>query len=310
MIRKIYIAAILIITALFISCEENENIDIEHYVVNSFFSEDTPFVIQTTKTVSVFDTATYYSVSDMKGKLYEDGELVGDLVFQDTHEQIRPDLPGQIPEGYTIDGFSPKPGKEYRFELKHNDFEIAGKDIIPNKIDFEITDTNSVLDDYDLATYGLECDMTFNDPANEENYYIITYNVTEFQGEDDDVGWTQAPGWMRSDDPAVEYDYYHQGLLYTGYRFVFSDKYFNGKEYTLPVSFFVGHRSGRRKNLNIYMLSISEQYYKYVTSAIKQQENNDDYYAEPTQVYNNIENGFGIFAGCSTSKYVMEFGTK
>lgn len=310
MIRRIYIAVIFIITALFISCEENDNIEIEHYVVNSFFSEDTPFIIQTTKTVSVFDTATYNSVRDMEGKLFEDGELVGDLVFQDTHEQIRPDLPGELPEGYTIDGFSPKPGKEYSFELRKGDFVITGKDKAPHKINFTITDTSSVPDEYDLNYIGLECDITFEDPVNEENYYIIAYNVTDFQSEEDNVGWTQAGGWMRSDDPAIEYDYYHQGLLYIGYRFVFSDKYFNGKEYTMPVSFFVGHRSGQRKNLNIYMLSISEQYYKYVTSAIKQQENNDDYYAEPTQVYNNIENGFGIFAGCSTSKYVMEFGTK
>lgn len=307
MMKKIYIVAILF-TVVFFSCEEETNIQYNQYVVNSFFSESVPFLIQTTNTVSVFDTATYFSIKDMQGELYEDGELVGNLVFQDSYE--REGIPSEVPEGFTIDGFTPQSGKEYRFELRHGEITITGFDIIPDAVDFTITDTNTVLDDYDLMTNGIECLINFNDPPNEDNYYLLGYNVTDFSDENDDIGWTQAYGWVKSDDPAIENSYYQQGLLYTGYRFIFSDQYFNGKEYTIPVSFFVGHNSGQRKNLNIYLISISEQYYKYVTSAINQQENNDDYYAEPTQVYNNISNGFGIFAGFSTSTYVMEFGAR
>ncbi len=303
--KKIYIVATLF-TIVFFSCEEEVDIQYNQYVVNSFFSESVPFLIQTTNTVSVFDTATYFSIKDMQGELYEDGELVGDLVFQDSY--YREGLPGEVPEGYSIDGFTPQPGKEYSFELKHGDITITGSDMIPYPVDFTITDTTTVLDEYDLTYKGIECQINFIDPANEDNYYLLTYNVTEYLDEDDDIGWTQAGGWMNSDDPAIENYYYQQGLLYTGYRFIFSDQYFNGKEYTIPVSYFVGHTSPRRKDLNIYLISISEQYYNYVTSAINQQENNDDYYAEPTQVYNNIINGFGIFAGFSVSEYVMEFG--
>ena len=302
--KKIYIVTILF-TAVFFSCEEESEIQYNQYVVNSFFSESVPFLIQTTNTVSVFDTATYFSIKDMEGELYEDGEMVGNLVFQDSYE--REGLPGKVPEGYSVDGFTPQPGKEYSFELRHGDMIITGSDIIPYPVDFTITDTTTVLDDYDLMTKGIECQINFVDPPNENNYYLLTYNVTDFYDENDDIGWTQGHGWMNSDDPAIENDYYQQGLLYTGYRFIFSDQYFNGKEYTIPVSFFVGHTSPRKKDLNIYLISISEQYYNYVTSAINQQENNDDYYAEPTQVYNNIINGFGIFAGFSASKYVMEF---
>ena len=70
---------------------------------------------------------------------------------------------------------------------------------------------------------------------------------------------------------------------------------FGGPEYLQPPL-----------DLNILLLSVSEQYYKYVTSVIEQQNNNDDYYAEPTKVYNNINNGYGIFAGYCTSKCVVE----
>ena len=304
--RNIYIFGLFLSITL-LSCEKESEINIDNNVINSFISDGTPFVIQASKTVSVFDTATYFSSKDLEGVLYEDGKIVGDLIFQETY--TREGLPGEVPEGYSVNGFGPKQGKEYRFELKRGqDVVVSGSDKIPFPVSFTISDTSTVNDESSMDSKGIECSIKFNDTAGEENYYIITYNHTEFMDQYDEIGWTQGTGWMKSDDPAIESYYYRTGLLYTGNRYIFSDKYFDGQEYTMPVSFFVGHDSGRRMNLNIYLLSVSEQYYKYVSSAIKQQENNDDYYAEPTQVYNNINNGFGIFAGFSVSKYIIEFG--
>lgn len=305
--KQLYILSLFAIAALFIACEKSEEIDLDNYVINSFISEKTPFLIQATKTVSVFDTATYKSELNLQGKLFEDGKEIGNLVYQKAF--TREGLPGSVPEGYSLPGFVPQSGKEYRFELKKgNDIIISGRDFIPKLVPFTIASTSSVKDSYDQSIGGLECVLKFKDPAETNNFYIITYNVTDFLEADDKIGWTQQGGWMKSDDPAIEKNYYHQGLLYTGSRFIFSDKYFDGKEYSLPVQFFMGHNSGSRKDLNIYLLSISEQYYKYITSLIKQTENNDDYYAEPTQVYNNIENGFGVFAGFRESKQVLSFG--
>ncbi|MCG8696702.1 MAG: DUF4249 domain-containing protein [Bacteroidales bacterium] len=306
MIKTNYILGLVMAIAL-ASCDTESEINIDNYVVNSFISSDTPFIVKTTKTVSVFDTATYSPLKNLEGKLYENGELIGDLIYQLPYQ--REGIPEEVPEGYSITGFVPEQGKEYSFELRDGNFVIQGSDVIPYAVNFTV-DTTTVLDDYDLSTLGTECTLNFTDPADRDNYYVIAYNATEFFSNEDTIGWTQAIGWMKSDDPAIEHSFYYQGLLYTGNRFIFSDKYFNGKEYSMPVRIFAGQNSGRRVNLTIYLLSVSEQYYKYVTSSIKQQENNEDYYAEPTQVYNNIENGFGIFAGFSVSKQIVEFGNE
>lgn len=299
----LYIKALLLLFIAF-SCEKETEIDTNNYVVNSFISDGTPLVVRVTKTVSVYDTATYSTVKDIEGELYEDGKLVGELVFQKSYG--RQGIAGDVPEGYTVKDFVPKQGKNYSFELRHKSNVVKGSDEIPDAIDFTISDTSTVADDYD-KTPGIECILKFKDKVNEKNFYVLAYNITEYY-EDINKTWVHPTGWMKSDDPAMENQYYHNGLLSVGQKFIFSDKYFDGREYSLPVSFFVGHNSGKKINLNIYLLSISEKYYNYITSMLNQKKNNDDYYAEPTQVYNNIQNGFGIFAGFSYSKKVLEFG--
>jgi len=304
--RIIYFLFAILFIAVLNSCVDETEIETDNYVINSMFSSETPFVIQTSTTVSVFDTATYRSIKDMEGKLFEDDQLLGELSFQEEKDQEG--VPAIIPEGYTLPGFVPQAGKQYKLELKHHDQIITASDVMPAKVDFSITGTSEVVDDYSTDVNGIQCNISFKDVKEVNNYYIITYNVTEYLDPNDDIGWTQTTGWMRSDDPSIEYDYYHQSTLNTGYRFIFSDKYFNGKDYTLPVSFFVGHDSGRAMSLNVYLMNVSEQYYKYVTSSIQQNKNNDDYYAEPTQVYNNINNGYGVFAAYSLSKHSLDFG--
>lgn len=302
--NKIYYIFLVLVAAL-TSCEKVSDINTDNYVVNSFISDHTPFVIKATKTVSVFDTATYNTLKNLEGELYENGNYVGDLTYQESYQ--REGFSEEVPEGYSVNGFVPKQGNVYRFELRDGDFVIQGSDVIPKAVNFTV-DTNTVFDDYDLSYKGTECILNFTDPADEDNYYVIAFNTTEFSNEEDTIGWIQAGGWMNSDDPAIEYSYYFEGLLYTANNFIFSDSYFNGKDYSMPVRIFGGQNIGRRVHLNIYLLSVSEQYYKYVTSSIKQQENNEDYFAEPTQVFNNIENGFGIFAGFSVCKQTIEFG--
>ena len=299
-----YIIGLILLLGL-LSCEEQSEMKIDNYVVNSFFSDNQPFIIKTSNTVSVFDTARYSSVKGFEGKLYEDGEPVGDFTFQDAY--IRDGIPSEIPEGYTVKDFTMKQGKEYRFELKRGNEVISGSDIIPEVVPFTLTEIGEVDDEYDIDYKGIQYTLNFKDKPDEENFYVVAYNLTEFHDENDELGWTQAGGWMQTDDPAIEFDYYHQGIMHGGGRFIFSDNYFDGREYSLPISFFVGHRGERRKRLNIYLLSVSRQYYLYVTTSLKQLKNNEDYYAEPTTVYNNIENGFGIFAGFSSHQQAVQF---
>jgi len=46
--------------------------------------------------------------------------------------------------------------------------------------------------------------------------------------------------------------------------------------------------------------SVSEDYYKYNVTLAKYEQTQGDPFAQPVQVYSNIENGFGIFGGYSS----------
>ena len=306
--KTVYYLNILVLITGLGSCVRETELSTDNYVINSMFAADTPFVVQTSRTVSVFDATTYHSIKDMNAKLYEDEHLLGELTFQG--KKYQEEMAGVIPEGYALPGFTPKEGKQYKIEFRHNGQTITASDVMPEKIDFEIARTSTVFEGDANTAKGIKCDIAFSDPGENDNYYVIAFNVTNYVDPKSDEGWTQSTGVMKSDDPSIEYQYYHQSVLSTGASFILSDKTFNGKNYTIPVDFYVGHATGEVKSLNIYFLSVSEQYYKYVISSVKQYNNNEDYYAEPTQAYSNVDNGYGIFAAYAISKQSVKFPKK
>ena len=101
------------------------------------------------------------------------------------------------------------------------------------------------------------------------------------------------------------------GSSYNQYN-VFSDELFNGKEYPLTFSTNVdvyhympnykkGVRIPSRKEVNIFLQSISRDYYLYLKS--RQASGGDSFFAEPIQIHNNVVGGIGIF-GSYTSNMI------
>ena len=101
------------------------------------------------------------------------------------------------------------------------------------------------------------------------------------------------------------------GSSYNQYN-VFSDELFNGKEYPLTFSTNVdvyhymsdykyGARLPTRKEVNIFLQSISRDYYLYLKS--RQASTDYGFFAEPIQIHNNVVGGIGIL-GSYTSNMI------
>ena len=58
-------------------------------------------------------------------------------------------------------------------------------------------------------------------------------------------------------------------------------------------------------DLKVRFLTLSRDFFEFATSYQKQKLNNNNPFAEPTQVYSNIENGLGIFAGFAVTEVVF-----
>lgn len=87
---------------------------------------------------------------------------------------------------------------------------------------------------------------------------------------------------------------------------VFSDKFFNGKTFSFESNMSIYQIPGSKVlETKLVLLNISSEYHKYRTTVNLQQNSEGDPFSQPVQVYNNIEKGFGIFAGISRSVFFL-----
>ena len=152
----------------------------------------------------------------------------------------------------------------------------------------------------------LQITLDFNDPESSQNYYLIeTYSVNEYLV------------IKNSDTTEYELDTTKQYMILTDEVFqnggspwreqgLFNDILFNGQskalELEIPYNKSTGFESGyewsyKTLGVRVYLHNISKSYYYYRTSLELYQSASGNPFAQPVQVYSNIENGFGVFAG-------------
>ena len=93
---------------------------------------------------------------------------------------------------------------------------------------------------------------------------------------------------------------------------LFNDLLFNGQnkslELEIPYDNFSGIEVGyewsyKTLSVRVYLHNISKSYYYYRTSLELYQSASGNPFAQPVQVYSNIESGFGVFAGSQISYF-------
>jgi hypothetical protein len=89
------------------------------------------------------------------------------------------------------------------------------------------------------------------------------------------------------------------------FNLLFDDRLFDGDEYVLSVSCQEARPTEKfPEQVFLYKMSLrslSSAYYNYRVTYNLQQETKGDPFAQPVQVFNNIQNGYGIFAAFSQS---------
>jgi len=103
---------------------------------------------------------------------------------------------------------------------------------------------------------------------------------------------------MNFEDPALTgEDEYLDKLLLT-------DRLFDGKDHS--ISFKLDPYFANVENVSIYFTSISESYYDYKTTLSLQKEVSGDPFAQPVQVFTNIQHGLGIFAAYNQDEWKLK----
>ncbi len=192
-------------------------------------------------------------------------------------------------------GKSISEGKEYTLIVENTAYGIAtSKQIVPRKPEF--SNLKYKKDGY-IASGGYKTDLLsfdINDDPAIENYYLVESYGTFSQGNET---WEQNL-YLNSEDPSVKQFWFSSkgGLI-------ISDKNFNGSVSKILTNF---ENYNQYKKIKLKIYSITKDYYHFLLSYNQYQDADGNPFAEPVNVHNNIENGYGLFQVNSSKEMVLD----
>ena len=286
MLRKGIILFIMILSA---SCYKVIDITLEHdpkLTVNSLIKANAPIDVYLSESKLMYDTLVplvQNAVAIIKNK------QTSDTLINMGNGLYRSNIIAQT-------------GQIYSIEVQTAGLEsVSAMDTLPETGIFKITNfIPEAKYDEDGDLYS-EIEIEINDPADEKNYYELAamrFNEYEDYDEDGNIIITHSVYFtgLRSDNVYVQNegdaDYYPLTIL-------LSDELFNGK--TVRIKTYVFYNKGFIKEWYVLYRNVSKTYYQYKKKLIRHYENQyHDFWdgtGNPVQLYSNIENGYGIFAG-------------
>ena len=277
------------------SCTKEINIDLPEkepkLVINSFFIPFTlpypkSFNVKVNQSSPLLDTTTVKSIADAT-VIISSGNQIDTMKYDDSLNYY--DL------GFTF----PETGKNYQLKVIKSGFKtVTSNDVIPDRVKMTSCSINPIASTDDCGGIYSEVTINFNDPPNEKNYYEV-----EIEGD--------TIYQIFSNDNIITSESYYPSLLSFDAKnpeyLLFNDNYINGKKHELRIFYYPPQYidpDGRYIDKQVVFLhfrSVSENYYKYKTSLLQHlyRQQGDILYGtgEPVNVFSNIENGYGIFAG-------------
>ena len=296
---------LLIFSALTLSnCTKEIEFDAQdiapRIVVNSLFTNDSIWAAHISRSVGVLETTSYTTIDDANVNIFDaNANLVTTLTHQGNGLYTSPT------------GLTPQANQSYTIEASASGYEsVNASNSIPSAVPIyqldTVTSTNS-----DGETI-LEATITFQDPPNISNYYMLEVYVTGTwinEGEQDTIE-IREPLQISCDDINVEtVNRFNFGGFENTYLYLMvKDQNFDGENYSLTFSV-INYAELKDMDLfgEIRLVNTSEEYFNYLKSFNMYQRTINNPFATPVQVYSNVNNGMGIFAGGTLTSWIVQF---
>lgn len=257
-------------------------------VVNALFEVDQPHSkVYLTHSMAPESNSSYSYIKDAVVLLKQNEVVIDDLQLQ-LDEVFDNDS-----SFYYLTDYTMQANTTYQLEVKHPTYPTALAQMTTlSAVKIESVILGEVMD------YQRNLRFTINDPTTEDNFYLLKlkFKATEMMWEEDDPKWMGL--WFESNEPSFEENNDFWEDQYDGRKVLFNDQLFNGtrKTFSVEVEYW-----NEIDSLQVILYSVSKDYYKYHQSRRLQNQDDGDTFlgAEPVVVYNNIQNGFGIFASKS-----------
>ncbi len=239
-------------------------------------------------------------IDDATVQLYRNGEL---LPVARVDEE----------EGKYYFDARPQPGDSLYLSVvvpsEEGDKAVTAGTRVPQQphIEFMGYTTDTVVNSYDDGYGGIYNDTTITyhmrfrlHDGGEENYYrfcLEGYNEFYASYQDNIYFNSNSPYFYEMD--ALDVLEGMDGAFY-GNEVLFDDALFNAKamEFTIEVSHWnsSGYYDPAKPMFRVVLQSFSEECYRYMKTASSSRDDLGGIFAEPVQVYSNVEGGIGVFA--------------
>ena len=307
--KKILLFTIPALFLVILACEKEIKIDQNEYapkaVLNCLLNPDKDTILANLSESRdmLYDKGDFPGIQGASITLFDNGANVGTFTNIANGDYI---LPYTVLSEHT-----------YKIEITNTKFDnltATTKVPKPGLI-------SSITYDMNILNQELKTDIniTFQDNPNEDNYYGIAstrIDTNKLETPPTYQGYEYYPPYPSSyfctEDLVIEYPQNDIETDNCGTLMLFSDKTFNGNNYTLKINSSYNYYQEISDTMfytkiKVFFKTYNEDYYKYVLSTKLAQENYGNPFAEPVRIYNNIDGGFGIFGALNTVIDSVEF---
>lgn len=194
---------------------------------------------------------------------------------------------------FTVSAFA---GVTYEIQVSHADYPTASSTMqTATKIGLTAVDTSSYTLDNRLYK---SAHLKWNDPSDKNYYFVRVYNYDANQN-------SSYPTYFSTQDEVFSRGNTSLGKDENTYEEIyFTDELFAGSSKDLEIHFetYKGSGTGNNPVYKYELISMNEACYKYHVS-VEKAKGSGGFFSEPVKIYNNIEDGFGIF--CSYGRSVI-----
>jgi hypothetical protein len=202
-------------------------------------------------------------------------------------------------------------GKTYEIKGTHPNFQpISTKQVMPAAPEANrFTLNRNALSSDGFNVYNLG--FFIKDTPNEVNFYEVSGSQLVFQVQPilDPNGAIIGFDTLFSTIYNLSFDNLNDRNLVQGVgnSVLISDQLFDGQEYPFSANFYPTFFSSTDSNkFDIVVRQVTPEYYRWSKSYVEQANNEFNIFAEPVNVFTNIENGLGIFGLVNGRTYQVQ----
>lgn len=283
------------------TCERPVDLTVEEpdpmLVVVSNFSDQRVLQVQVSKNIDALNGANIEYVRDANVELFEEDQFIERLNLIDPEDK---------PPFYTTYELKPKVGVRYTIRVEVANFKtIIAQSSIPPQIqiqNIEASNVSIIHGSDNIKDYEYDISLSFIDPARSKNFYHLKFyqQIHKFELRMQERFITHSAlkeiSFSPVNDNNDQLAYFRGGVL-------FADGLLDGQSisYSFPLRSSIRSDNELLGKVYAELRAVSEEYYLYHSSLSRQRGNLGVPFTEPVIVYDNIENGQGIFAGYSAS---------